>query len=63
MSKVYDKNSAIDFWDAIDNLIVGIKKDYAEWGRNPKDLDGNAKAIRLRMIDEFNQNVNMKIYY
>jgi len=61
MSKIYDKNSTIDFWDAIDNLIVGIKKDYASWGNNPKDLDGNAKAIRLRMIDEFNQNINMKI--
>jgi hypothetical protein len=61
MSKVYDKNSAIDFWDAIDNLIVGIKKDYAGWSSNPNDLDEPGKSIRQKMIDEFNTNVNMKI--
>ena len=30
MSKVYDKDSAIDFWDAISELITNIKKDYAK---------------------------------
>ena len=39
-NKIYDRNSTIDFWDAVDNLIVGIKKDYANWGNNPEDLDG-----------------------
>jgi hypothetical protein len=61
MSKVYDRNSAIDFWDAIDNLIVGIKKDYANWGSDPNDLDGTGKEIRVRMIDDFNKSINMKI--
>ncbi len=27
----YDKNSTIDFWDAVTNLLVGIKEDYANW--------------------------------
>ena len=49
MSKVYDRNSTIDFWDAIDNLIVGIKKDYANWGNNPNDLDGSAKGIDMKI--------------
>ena len=60
-NKIYDRNSTIDFWDAVDNLIVGIKKDYANWGNNPEDLDGSAKEIRLRMIDEFNKGIDMKI--
>ena len=25
-NKIYDRNSTIDFWDGVDNLIVGIKK-------------------------------------
>ena len=60
-NKIYDRNSTIDFWDAVDNLIVGIKKDYANWGNNPEDLDGSAKEIRLRMIHEFNKGIDMKI--
>ena len=27
-----DKNSKTDFWDAIDKLLIGIKKDYAGAG-------------------------------
>ena len=61
MSKVYDRNSTIDFWDAIDNLIVGIKKDYAGWSSNPNDLDEPGKSIRQTMIDEFNDGIDMKI--
>tara|TARA_B100000287_G_C20375939_1_gene679585 strand:- start:18 stop:389 length:372 start_codon:yes stop_codon:yes gene_type:complete len=55
------KNSSIDFWDAIDNLIVGIKKDYAGWGSDIDSLDESSKSIRLKMIDEFNQGINLKI--
>ncbi len=59
-NKVWDKNSAIDFWDAIDNLLVGIKKDYAGWG-NVENKNASQKEIRLRMIEEFNQGINLKI--
>ena len=31
MNKNYDSKSAIDFADAIGNLISNIKKDYAKW--------------------------------
>ena len=26
-----NKDSTIDFWEAMDNLLTGIKKDYARW--------------------------------
>tara|TARA_R100001443_G_scaffold117345_2_gene141600 strand:+ start:934 stop:1308 length:375 start_codon:yes stop_codon:yes gene_type:complete len=56
-----DKNSTIDFWDAIDKLLIGIKKDYAGWGSDIDSLDESSKKIRLKMIDEFNQGINIKI--
>jgi len=45
---------------SIDNLLDGIKKDYAGWGNDPKDLSGSQKDIRLKMIDEFNKGVHVK---
>ena len=39
MSKNYDSNSAIDFADAISNLISNIKKDYANWTTWQEGID------------------------
>ena len=51
-----DKNSTIDYYDAIGKLMDGIKKDYASWGGNSMDdITPQQKDIRLKMIDEFNQ--------
>ena len=53
-------SSRIDYVDALGNLMQGIKDDYAGWGSNPNDLSGSRKDIRLKMIDEFNRNLDVK---
>ena len=56
-----DKNSTIDYYDAIGNLMSGIKKDYANWGGNSRDdITPQQKDIRLKMIDEFNKGLDIK---
>ena len=53
-------SSRIDYVDALGNLMKGIKEDYAGWGNDINDLDEPQKSIRLRMIDEFNRNLDVK---
>ena len=53
-------SSRIDYVDALGNLMQGIKDDYAGWGSNPNDLSDSQKDIRLKMIDEFNKNLDVK---
>ena len=53
-------SSRIDYVDALGNLMQGIKDDYAGWGSNPNDLSDSQKDIRLKMIDEFNRNLDVK---
>ena len=53
-------SSRIDYVDALGNLMKGIKEDYAGWGNDINDLDEPQKSIRLRMIDQFNRNLNVK---
>ena len=43
-----DRNSKIDFVTALDNLVIGIKKDYADW-MTSKD-----------MIERFNKGINIR---
>tara|TARA_S200000501_G_scaffold350624_1_gene367808 strand:+ start:393 stop:749 length:357 start_codon:yes stop_codon:yes gene_type:complete len=43
-----NKNSTIDFWEAMDNLLTGIKKDYARW------------TDWAEGIERFNKNLNIK---
>ncbi len=57
---VYDKNSTIDFWDAVNNLMSGIKDDYYNW-TNPNGVKGNIKDIKLRSIQDFNESLNIKV--
>ena len=53
-------SSRIDYVDALGNLMQGIKDDYAGWGSNPNDLSGSQKDIRIKMIDDFNKNLDVK---
>ena len=53
-------SSRIDYVDALGNLMQGIKDDYAGWGSNPNDLSDSQKDIRLKMIDDFNRNLDVK---
>ena len=56
-----DKNSTIDYYDAIGKLMDGIKKDYANWGGNSMDdITPQQRDIRLKMIDEFNKGLDIK---
>ena len=57
---VYNKNSTIDFWDAVNNLMSGIKDDYYNW-TNPNGVEGTIKDIKLRSIQDFNESLNIKV--
>ena len=48
MNKTYDRDSTIDFWDAINDLLSNIKKDYSRWS----DWDEG--------IERFNAGVTFK---
>ena len=39
LKKELNKDSAIDFWHGIDNLLIGIKKDYANWTTSKEGID------------------------
>ena len=56
-----NKDSAIDFYEGINRLLSGIKKDYASWGSNVENLSESQKKIRQKMIDEFNQNLDIRV--
>ena len=56
----YNKNSTIDFWDAVNNLMSGIKDDYYNW-TNPNGVEGTIKDIKLRSIQDFNESLDIKV--
>ena len=60
MKSKWDKNSTIDYAEAIGNLMQGIKESYAGWGSDIDSLDEPSKSIRLKMIDEFNNSINVR---
>ena len=49
MSKNFDRDSSIDFWNAISELMSNIKKDYANWSTWDEG------------IERFNKGVTMKV--
>ena len=52
--------SRIDYVEALGNLMQGIKESYAGWGSDIDSLDEPSKSIRLKMIDEFNNSINVR---
>jgi len=55
-----NKENKIKYVEALGNLMGGIKEDYKNWGSDINDLDEPQKSIRLKMIDEFNRNLDVK---
>ncbi len=55
-----NKENKIKYVEALDNLMGGIKKSYAGWGSDINDLDEPSKSIRLKMIDKFNNNIDVR---
>ena len=55
-----NRESKIEYVEALGNLMGGIKKDYAKWGSDIDKLDEPQKSIRLKMIDEFNKNLDIR---
>lgn len=49
MSKIYDKDSSIDFWDAISELIINIKKDYANWSSWPEGIERFNAGVKFKI--------------
>lgn len=43
-----DRNSKIDFVTALDNLVIGIKKDYADWMTSEDMIERFNKGINIR---------------
>jgi len=41
---------------SVSTLLKNIKVDYANWGSDIDKLNESQKSIRLKMIDEFNNN-------
>ena len=45
---------------SVSTLLENIKVDYANWGSDIDKLDEPQKSIRLKMIDEFNNNLSVR---
>ena len=54
-----DKNK-LKYDSSVSNLLENIKKSYAGWGSDIDSLDEPSKSIRLKMIDEFNRNLDIR---
>ena len=53
-----NKDSAIDFWHGIDNLLLGIKKDYAKWTTSKEGIDSFNKGLDIKMGRKFTKIMN-----
>ena len=50
----------MEYKDALDNLLEGIKLDYYNWTK-PSRVEGNLLKIKLESIDRFNESLNIKV--
>ena len=55
-----NKENKIKYDSSVNKLLENIKVNYAGWGSDINKLDEPQKSIRLKMIDEFNNSINVR---
>ena len=55
-----NKENKIKYDSSVNKLLENIKVNYAGWGSDINDLDEPQKSIRLKMIDEFNNSIEVR---
>ena len=55
-----NKENNIKYDSSVNKLLENIKVNYAGWGSDIDSLDEPSKSIRLKMIDEFNNSINVR---
>ena len=55
-----NKENKIKYDSSVNKLLENIKVNYAGWGSDIESLDEPSKSIRLKMIDEFNNSINVR---
>ena len=55
-----NKENKIKYDSSVNKLLENIKVNYAGWGSDIESLDEPSKSIRLKMIDEFNRNLDIR---
>ena len=55
-----NKENKIKYDSSVNKLLENIKVNYAGWGSDINDLDEPSKSIRLKMIDEFNNSIEVR---
>ena len=55
-----NKENKIKYDSSVNKLLENIKVNYAGWGSDIDSLDEPSKSIRLKMIDEFNRNLDIR---
>ena len=55
-----NNENKIKYDSSISKLLENIRVNYAGWGSDIDSLDEPTKSIRLKMIDEFNRNLDIR---
>ena len=55
-----NKENKIKYDSSVNKLLENIKVNYAGWGSDIDSLDEPSKSIRLKMIDEFNNSIEVR---
>ena len=55
-----NKENKIKYDSSVNKLLENIKVNYAGWGSDIESLDEPSKSIRLKMIDEFNNSIEVR---
>ena len=55
-----NKENKLKYNSSVNKLLENIKVNYAGWGSDINDLDEPSKSIRLKMIDEFNNSIEVR---
>ena len=56
-----NKENKLKYDSSISKLLENIRVNYAGWGSDIDSLDEPTKSIRLKMIDEFNKGLDIKM--